>query len=130
MNAAFTNYLDQLTNLTESLKYLIIRNKTTFKQTLTIALNVSKFDSDLLSAPRNLKNFIHQYKCKKEIFDLHEKHVTTDLTTNKNFFSNNYIVDVFLFITVIIWVLVATLAIYLLCKHKKIKMLVASLVMQ
>ena len=36
----------------------------------------------------------------------------------------------FLFITGIISVLVATLAIYLLCKHKKIKTLVASLVMQ
>ena len=38
--------------------------------------------------------------------------------------------DVFLFITAIISVLIGTLAIYLLCKHKKIKMLVASLVMQ
>ena len=61
---------------------------------------------------------------------MYERHVTTDLTTNKNFFSNNYIVDVFLFITGIISVLVTTLAIYLLCKHKKIKMLVVSLVMQ
>ena len=88
MNAAFINYLDKLTNMTESLRYPIIRNKTTFKQTLSIALNASKFDSDLLTAPRNLKDFI------QEIFDLHERHVTTDLTTNKNFFSNNYIVDV------------------------------------
>ena len=95
VNAAFTNYLDQLTNLTESLRYPIIRKKTPFKQTLPIALNVSKFDSDLLTAPRNLKDFIQQYKHKKEIFDLHERHVTTDLTTNKNFFSNNYIMDVF-----------------------------------
>ena len=83
MNAAFTNYLDKLTNLTESLKYPIIRNKTTFEQTLPIALNVSKFDSDLLTAPMNLLGFIHQCKCKKEIFDLHERHVTTDLTTKK-----------------------------------------------
>ena len=29
VNAAFTNYLDQLTNLTDSLRYPIIRNKTT-----------------------------------------------------------------------------------------------------
>ena len=72
INTAFTNYLDQLTNLTESLRYPIIRNKTTFKQTPPIALNVPKFDSDLLTAPRNLKDFIHQYKCKKEIFNLHE----------------------------------------------------------
>ena len=70
----------------ESLRYPTLRNKTTFEQTLPIALNVSRFDSDLLKAPRNLKDFIHQYKCKKEIFDLHERHYTTDITTNKNSF--------------------------------------------
>ena len=130
VNAAFTNKLDSLTNMPESLIYPIIRNKTTFKQTQPLALNVSKFDSDFLTAPRNLKDFIQHCKCKKDRFDLHERHVTIDLTTNKNVFSNNYIVDIFLFITTIISVLVVTLAIYLLCKHKKIKMLVASLVMQ
>ena len=129
VNAAFVTYLDQFTHITESLRYPIIGNKT-FKQTIPIALNVSRLDSDLPTAPRNLKDFIHQYKCKKEIFDLHERHDTTDLTTNKNFFSNNYVVDVFLFITAIISVLVTTLAIYLLCKHKEIITLVASVVMQ
>ena len=89
VNVAFITYLDQFTNMTESLRYPIIRNKTTFEQTLPIALNVSKFNSDLLTAPRNLKDFIHEYKCKKEIFDLDERYDTTDLTTNKNFFSNN-----------------------------------------
>ena len=67
MNAAFVNYLNQFTNMTESLRYPIIRNKTAFKQTLPTALNVSKFDSDLLTATRNLKDFIHQYKHMKEV---------------------------------------------------------------
>ena len=53
MNAAFVNYLDQFTNITESLSFLLIRTKTTFEQTLPIAINVSKFDSDLLTALRN-----------------------------------------------------------------------------
>ena len=57
MNAAFVNYIDQFSNMTESLKIPIIRNKTTFEQTLLISLNVSKFDTDLLTAPRNLKDF-------------------------------------------------------------------------
>ena len=88
------------------------------------------FDSGLLAAPRNLKDFIHQYKCKKDIFDLHEGHVTTDLTTNKNFFFNNYIMDVFLFITAIFSVLVVTWQ-YIYCENiRKIKMLVDSLVIQ
>ena len=62
---SFYNYLDQLANLTESFRYPIMRNKITFKQILPIALNVSKSDSNLLTAPRNLKDFIQQYKHKK-----------------------------------------------------------------
>ena len=41
VNTAFINYLDQFPNLTESLEFPIIKNKTTFKQTLLISLNVS-----------------------------------------------------------------------------------------
>ena len=91
---------------------------------------MSKFDSDLLTAPINLKGFIHQYNCKKEIFYLNGRHDTTDLTTNKNFFSNNFIIDIFLFITAVTSLLVTTLATYLLCKHKKLRMLVASLALE
>ena len=110
----------------------ILKNKTTFEQTLPISLNISKFDSELLTAPRNLKDFIPQYYSKKEIFDLIERHDTADinLKTNKNFFSNNFIVDVFLFVAAIISLLVTNLAIYLLCNHKKLRMLVASLALQ
>ena len=95
VNAAFVNYLDKFTNLTDSLKNPIIGNKTMFEQTLPISLNLSKFDTDLLTTPSNLKDFIHQYNSKKEMFDLKKKHDTTELTTNINFFSKNYIVDVF-----------------------------------
>ena len=130
MNTAFINYLDQFTNMTESLKIPTIRNKTTFKHTLPISLNVSKFETDLLTVPRHLKDFIHQYNSRKEIFDLKESHGTTDLTTNKNFFSNNYTLDIFLFVTAIISLLVATLAIHLLCKHRKLRTLVTSLALQ
>ena len=52
-----------------------------------------------------------------------------ELNTNKNFFSENYIVDIFLFITVIISLLGIILTVYLLCKHKKLRMLIASLVL-
>ena len=41
VNTAFVNYLDQFINLTESLEFPIIRNKTTFEQTLPIFLNMS-----------------------------------------------------------------------------------------
>ena len=61
---------------------------------------------------------------------MNERHGTRDLTTNKNFFANNYTVDIFLFITAVITVLVTFLAIYLLCKHRKLRLLVTNLTLQ
>ena len=79
VNTAFINYLDQFSNLTESLEFPIIKNKTTFKHTLPISVNVLKFDSTLLTAPGDLKDFIHQHAHNKEIFDLQERHDDTAL---------------------------------------------------
>ena len=53
-----------------------------------------------------------------------------ELNANNNFFSDKYIIDIFLFITVIISLLATTLTIYLLYKHKKLQTLIASLVLQ
>ena len=91
---AFVNYLDKFPNLTESLEFLVIKNRTN-----------------------------------KEIFDLQERHDNMELNTNKNFFSVNYIVDILMFISVIIFLLATTLTIYSLCKHKKLQMLIDSLVL-
>ena len=44
VNTAFVNYLDKFPNLTESLEFLVIKNRTTFEQTLPISLNISKFN--------------------------------------------------------------------------------------
>ena len=123
VNTAFVNYLDQLPNSTESLGFLIIKKKTTFEQTLPISLNVSKFYSTLLTASSNLKDFIYCYTSDKEIFYLQERHHSLELIPNKNFFSKNYIIDIFLFITEIISLLATTLTVYLLCKHKKLRTL-------
>ena len=72
VNTAFVNYLDQIGNLTDSLEFPILKNKTIFEQIQPTSLNISKFDSELLKSPRNLKDFIHQYNL-KEIFDLNER---------------------------------------------------------
>ena len=74
VNTAFVNYLDKFPNLTESLEFLVIKNRTTFEQTLPISLNISKFDQTLLTASTNLKEFIKSYANYKEIFDLQERH--------------------------------------------------------
>ena len=111
VNTAFVNYLDKFLNLIESLVFLKIRNKTTFEQTLPISLNISKFDPTLLTASSDLKEFSNRYTNHKEIFGLQERHDNTELNTNKNFFSENYIVDMFLFITVIISLPATTLTV-------------------
>ena len=49
---------------------------------------------------------------------------------NINFFFNNYTIDIFLFVTAIISLLVMIIVIYILCKHTKCKTLVLSLALQ
>ena len=129
INTAFANYLDMFPNLTEPLQFQIIKNKTMYQQTLPINLNISGFDRTLLNGPTNLKKFINSYIKQKEIFDLQERHETTILNTIKNFFSDNYIVDIIVFISAIISLLTTILTIYLLHKHKKIGVLIANLVL-
>ena len=45
-------------NLTESLQFTLIKNRTTYEQTLPINLSISDFNKTLLNAPTNLKDFI------------------------------------------------------------------------
>ena len=84
VNTAFINYLDQFSNLTESLEFRIIKNKTTFNQTLPVSWNVSKFDSNLLTASSNLKYFIQQYTRKKGVSYFNKRHGNMALITNTN----------------------------------------------
>ena len=87
VNAVFVNYLDSLDNLTDSLKFPILLNRTTYKQTLPISLKSFDFDSDLLKALKMLKDFVHQFQHKKENFDLKERHNVNNFNLpNKNFF--------------------------------------------
>ena len=67
----------------------------------------------------------------ERFFYLEERHDNMDKNLpTKNFFSNNFIVDVFIFVAAIILLLVTTLTIYLLYKHEKLRTLVTSLALQ
>ena len=130
VDTAFVNYIDQF-DPTEMLTFPILTNKTTSKHTLPIFLNDTRLDETLLSAPQTLKEYISQYKQKKEIFDLKERHDTTDIEPpNKNFFTNNLIVDIFVYTAAIILPIATIIILYLLCKHNKLRTLVASLALQ
>ena len=83
VNTAFVNYIDQF-NLTEMLIFPVLTNKTTSKYPPLIFLNDTRFDETLSSAPQTLKKYISQYKLKKEISDLKEKHDIDIKFPNKN----------------------------------------------
>ena len=55
VNTASVNYLDQIDNLTETLKVPILKNKTTYEKALPVSLNISKFDSRLTNSTQNFK---------------------------------------------------------------------------
>ena len=129
IKSAFGNYLDMFPNFTESLQVLLTKNRTTYEQILPVNLNISGFVRTLLNVSTNLKEFVTKYTMRNEFFDLQERCESTILNTSKNFFSNNHVLDVFVFISSIISLTSTTLTIYLLCKHKKIRALIASLVL-
>ena len=63
----------------------------TYEQTLPISLQSFKFDSDLLQAPKMVKNFVHQFRYRKEIFDMQEsynKNNGLDLANKNSLFNN------------------------------------------
>ena len=68
---------------------------------------------------------------RKRKFFICKKGIDTELELpNNNFFFNNYIFDVFLFVTAIVSLLVTTIVINILCKHKKLQTLVTSRALQ
>ena len=63
------------------------------------------FNSKLLESPKTLKDFVYQYKQKKEILDKHENQ---NNKISKHLFLNNYTMDIFLFIVTILSVVATT----------------------
>ena len=131
INLAFTNYLDKMSNLTEQPP--MDRGITEYEQILSIHLNISStsFDSSLHSRPSRLKDFVHnhmQEENAQEIFDLQRRHTLHASSPYKNFFSNK-IVNIFTFTSSIILMITIILVIYLYCKHKHIRTIIASLIL-
>ena len=128
INLAFTNYLDMIPNLMDSAP--IIKDRTRYEQPLPLNLSAPHFDNSLRYRPTKLKDYMNNYINDKEIFDLQQRHATESdaFTSNKNFFSN-HIVNIFMFTSSIISIITITLVIYLFCKHKHIRTIVASLIL-
>ena len=77
------------------------------------------------------KTLFTSFGIKRKFFDLHKRHNNNVLDfPNKNFVFNNYTVDIFLFVTAIISLVVTTIVMYILCKHMILKSLVTSVALQ
>ena len=129
INLAFTNYLDLMPNIMEQLT--LNRGKTSYEQPLLVYLNISHYDNSLSGEQGKLKEFIHNYiqsTNNKEIFDLQKRNTTYTFSPYKNFFLNK-IINIFTFTSSIISIITITLVIYLFCKHKHIRTIVASLIL-
>ena len=97
---------------------------------MPIHLNIPHYDNSLTDRPSKLKEFLYNYihnSNDKEIFDLQKRHTTYTLSPYKNFFLNQ-IVNIFTFTSSIVSITI-TLVIYLFCKHKHIRTIVASLIL-
>ena len=117
--------------MTDSLT--LIRDRTQYEQPLSIHLNIPQYDSSLNNRPKQMKDFLKNYinnKDYSEIFGLQQRHATEThtLLPNKKFFFNQT-VNIFTFTSSIISVTTIMLVIYLFCKHKHIRTIVASLLL-
>ena len=118
-----------LPDLTDTLP--IIQDRTRYEQPLPLNLCIPCFDLPLRHRLTKLNDFLIGYiNNDKEIFDLQQKHAIESLTftSNKNFFSS-YIVNIFMFTSSIISIITIMLVVYLFCKHKHIRTIVASLIL-
>ena len=125
----FTNYLDMLPNLTELLT--LMRDRTCYEQPIPMHLNIPHYDISPTNRPSKLKQFLENYihsTNDKEIFELQKSHTTHTFSTYKDFFLNQ-IVNIFMFTSSIISIITIMLVIYLFCKHKHIRKIVASLIL-
>ena len=103
-------------NLTDALDVHILQDWTTHEQVLPISLQIFDFISKLLEAPKTLKDFVYQYKQKKEILDKHENQ---NNKISQHSFFNKYITDIFLFIAAILSMIAMPAIVHIVCKHAK-----------
>ena len=90
INLVFTNYLDMLPNLTDSIP--IIKDRMRYEQPLPLNLSIPHFDNSLRHRLTKLKDFITNYMNNdKKIFDLQQRHAIKlhTFSSNKNFFSSH-----------------------------------------
>ena len=129
VNLAFVNYLK---DAVESLPSSVSTNWTTQGQILPIAIEDFEFNPKLLTAPMNMKDFLAQYKYRKEITEKQNKKEIEETKISSKFgsFLDSCMVDMLLFTVALITIVVTLVVMYMVCGQSKLKALVANIALQ
>ena len=102
------------------------------EQVLPISIENFEFDPKLLTAPQNMKDFLTQYKYRKEITEKQNiKEVEEAKIGSKiGSFLDSFMVDVLLFIAALITIAVTLVVMYMVCGQSKLKASVANIAVQ
>ena len=103
VNLAFANYLDQLD---ETIDIPIERNWMHQTHVLPISIEPFHMSQNLKQAPKTLKEYIDQYQENRQSLDIKEKKIKEP---TYNTFLSSYMVDVILFVTGILTVILTFL---------------------
>ena len=124
INLAFANYLDQLD---ETVSIPIERNWTHKMQVLPISIEGFNITPRLLQAPKTLKEYINQYQENRKQIETKEKIIKEPTF---NMFLSGYIIDLIVFVTGILSVILTFVIIYMLCRQFKLESIVANMALQ
>ena len=129
VNVTFVNNLE---GVVESLSSSISTNWTTQEQTLPISIENFEFDPEMLTAPQTMRDFLTQYKYRKEITEKQDQKEIEEVKISSKFglFIDSFIAHMFLFIAVLITIIVTLVVMYMVCRQSKLKALVANIALQ
>ena len=129
VNLTFVNYFECTK---ESLSFSISTNWTTQEPILPISIENFEFNPKLLSAPKTMKDFVTQFKYRKEIMEKKEQKEKEEAKMSSKFgsFLNSFVMDVLLFIAALITIIITLVVMYMVCGQSKLKALVANIALQ
>ena len=123
------NYLE---DAIENLSSAVSTNWTTQEQILPITIENFEFDPKLLTAPMTMKDFLTQYKYRKEITEKQNKKEIEEakISSKLGSFLDIFMVGMLLFIAALITIVITLVVLYMVCRQLKLKALVANIALQ
>ena len=99
---------------------------------MPISIENFEFNPKLLSTPNILKDFLTQYKYRKEIAEKREQKEIEEAKMSSKFssFLNSFMVDMLLFTEALITIVITLVVMYMVCGQSKLKALVANIALQ